>query len=181
MKHIKLTSCIIEYIILLIFLQDVTSLCLDLASFRWVSHVCDEGTAPVGFNSVLHCSKLPFVSTALGATFLWLYFYLESRKAGEEQSTGDSFPLCNFITCICPNLGNVTETKGVPAPGSPPSAGGSILPTVTPTTVGMTKVSIFSAVHAHCSMNPSLTLTVTDVSNFWKCSFSMLLNVCLCE
>lgn len=35
---------------------------------------------------------------------------------------------------------NVTETKGVPAPGSPPSAGGSILPTVTPTTVGMTKM-----------------------------------------
>lgn len=32
------------------------------------------------------------------------------------------------------------ETKGVPAPGSPPSAGGSILLTVTPTTVGMTKM-----------------------------------------
>lgn len=32
------------------------------------------------------------------------------------------------------------EMKGVPAPGSPPSAGGSILLTVTPTTVGMTKM-----------------------------------------
>lgn len=32
------------------------------------------------------------------------------------------------------------ETKGVPAPGSLPSAGGSILLTVTPTTVGMTKM-----------------------------------------
>lgn len=35
---------------------------------------------------------------------------------------------------------NAIETKGVPAPGSPPSAGGSTLPTVTPTTVGMTKM-----------------------------------------
>lgn len=35
---------------------------------------------------------------------------------------------------------NAIETKGVPAPGSPPSAGGSILLTVTPTTVGMTKM-----------------------------------------
>lgn len=32
------------------------------------------------------------------------------------------------------------EMKGVPALGSPPSAGGSILLTVTPTTVGMTKM-----------------------------------------
>lgn len=36
--------------------------------------------------------------------------------------------------------GNAIEMKGVPAPGSPPSAGGSILLTVTPTTVGMTKM-----------------------------------------
>lgn len=35
---------------------------------------------------------------------------------------------------------NAIEMKGVPAPGSPPSAGGSILLTVTPTTVEMTKM-----------------------------------------
>lgn len=35
---------------------------------------------------------------------------------------------------------SATETKGVPVPGYPPSAGGNILRTVTPTTVGMTRM-----------------------------------------
>lgn len=56
------------------------------------------------------------------------------------------------MTSVCLNLGNAIEMKGVPAPGSPPSAGGSILLTVTPTTVGMTKVS--SHVLSACSLWP---------------------------
>lgn len=81
-----------------------------------------------------------------------------------QVKSGVFFSLWNSITCTCPNLGNVIETKGVPAPGSPPSAGESILPTVTPTTVGMTKVSSFSDVRARCSVSSSLTLIATDVS-----------------
>lgn len=59
----------------------------------------------------------------------------EGRSARMSERTGTP-----EITTRRGSPRSAIETKGVPAPGCPPSAGGNILQTVTPTTVGMTKM-----------------------------------------
>lgn len=68
-------------------------------------------------------------------------------KTRDEMTGGRSAKMFMFERTGSPETAtrrgsprSAIETKGVPAPGSPPSAGGSILLTVTPTTVGMTKM-----------------------------------------